>query len=223
MSDQTKFSSTPFAPPTPQQCGDKIHWAQLYGSARGLSIVSAAQQAAGPLLVLLRDTATLNRLEEEINFYASGTDLPCFTFPDQETLPYDRLSPHPDITSRRLEVMTRLPTLKQGIVLATVSTVMQVVPPQSYIDLHAFNLTQGEELDRDGLRLRLEQSGYRVVSQVMEHGEYAFRGSIVDLFPMGAEAPYRIDLFDDEVESLRLFDPESQRTTEQVEIGRAHV
>ncbi|MBT4328874.1 MAG: transcription-repair coupling factor [Gammaproteobacteria bacterium] len=217
MSDQIKFSSTPFAPPTPQQCGDKIHWAQLYGSARGLSIVSAAQQTSGPLLVLLRDTATLNRLEEEINFYASGTELPCFTFPDQETLPYDRLSPHPDITSRRLEVMTRLPTLKQGIVLATVSTVMQVVPPQSYIDLHAFNLTQGEELDRDGLRLRLEQSGYRVVSQVMEHGEYAFRGSIVDLFPMGAEAPYRIDLFDDEVESLRLFDPESQRTTEQVE------
>ncbi len=204
-------------PPLPKAPGDKIHWAQLYGSAGGLLIARAAAQTDGPLLVLLKDTPAVNRMEEALRFYLSGSDIPLFTFPDQEMLPYDRLSPHPDITSRRLEVMTRLPSLKQGVVLAALSTVMQVVPPQNYVDLHAFSLATGDALDREGLRLRLEQSGYRVVSQVMEHGEYAFRGSIIDLFPMGAEAPYRIDLFDDEVESLRLFDPESQRTTEQVE------
>ena len=205
------------SPPLPQHSGDHIHWAQLYGSAAALAVVQAAQQQQGPTLVVVKDTTTLNQWEESIQFYASGLSLPLLTFPDLETLPYDRLSPHPDITSRRLEVMTRLPTLQQGIVLTTLPTLMQIVPPQHYIAQYAFNLKQGENLDREGLRLRLEQSGYRVVSQVMEHGEYAFRGAIIDLFPMGADAPYRIDLFDDEVETLRIFDPESQRTTQEVE------
>ena len=204
-------------PPLPKSSSNKIHWAQLYGSATGLLIKNAAEIADGPLLVLVKDTPTLNILEEQVRFYGSGSSVPIFTFPDQETLPYDRFSPHPDITSRRLEVMTRLPTMRQGIVLAAASTVMQRIPPQRYVDLHSFSLSTGEDLNRDKLRLRLEQSGYHSVSQVIEHGEYAFRGSIIDLFPMGADAPYRIDLFDDEVESLRIFDPESQRTTSQVD------
>ncbi|MBT7308361.1 MAG: transcription-repair coupling factor, partial [Gammaproteobacteria bacterium] len=209
--------SSIFSPPLPRTATDKIHWAQLYGSASGLLITQAALKADGPLLVLCADTPTLNQLESSITFYAGGGTLPLLTFPDLEMLPYDRLSPHPDITSRRLEVMARLPAMRKGIILASVQTVMQRVPPQHYVDQHAFNLTTGEQLDREGLRLRLEQSGYHSVSQVMEHGEYAFRGSIIDLFPMGAVTPYRIDLFDNEVESLRLFDPESQRTTHQVE------
>ncbi len=204
-------------PPLPTAAGDSIHWGQLYGSARGLLIARAAEKAKGPVLLLTRDTPTLNQIEEEIRFYGGGTTLPILTFPDQETLPYDRFSPHPDITSRRLEVMARLPTLKRGIILAAIPTVMQRIPPREYVDLHAFTLSTGELLNRDALRLRLEQSGYHSVAQVMEHGEYAFRGSIIDLFPMGADAPYRIDLFDDEVESLRTFDPESQRTTMQVD------
>ncbi len=180
-------------------------------------ITRAAEEAEGPVLLLTRDTPTLSQIEEEVRFYGGGSTLPILTFPDQETLPYDRFSPHPDITSRRLEVMARLPTLKRGIILAAIPTVMQRIPPRAYVDLHAFTLSTGEQLDRDALRLRLEQSGYHSVAQVMEHGEYAFRGSIIDLYPMGADAPYRIDLFDDEVESLRTFDPESQRTTMQVD------
>ncbi len=203
-------------PPLPQSSGDRIHWGQLYGSIRGLLLTRAALHADGPLLVLLKDTPTLNRIEEEIRFYSSGGEVELLTFPDQETLPYDRFSPHPDITSRRLEVMTRLPTLKRGIVLATIPTLMQRIPPAHYVQGHAFHLTVGEAIDRDAFRLRLQRSGYHAVSQVVEHGEYAFRGSIIDLFPMGAEAPYRIDLFDDEIESLRLFDPENQRTVESV-------
>lgn len=203
-------------PPLPKGDGDRIHWAQLYGSASGLLITRAAAVADGPLLVLVKDTLTLNRLEEEVRFYGGGGSLPILTFPDQETLPYDRFSPHPDITSRRLEVMTRLPAMQQGIILAAVPTVMQRIPPQQYVDLHSFNLSTGERLNRDEFRLRLEHSGYHSVSQVIEHGEYAFRGSIIDLFPMGADAPYRIDLFGDEVESLRMFDPETQRTIEEV-------
>ena len=203
-------------PPLPDSTGEKIHWTQLYGSAPGLLLARAAERMNGPLLVLVEDTPALNRLEEEIRFYLAGGDLPLMTFPDQEMLPYDRLSPHPDITSRRLEVMTRLPALKRGVVLVALSTAMQLIPPPDYVNRYAFSLRVGEVLDRDALRLRLEQSGYQSVSQVMEHGEYAFRGSIIDLFPMGAASPYRIDLFDDEVESLRVFDPESQRTTEQI-------
>ncbi|MBT6879397.1 MAG: transcription-repair coupling factor [Gammaproteobacteria bacterium] len=204
-------------PPLPKSPGDKIHWAQLYGSASGLLISRAASIADSPLLVLLPDTTAVNTFENTLKFYTAGESFPVLTFPDLEMLPYDRLSPHPDITSRRLEVMTRLPTLKQGIILASVQAAMQRVPPQRYIDQHAFNLSTGEELNRDALRLRLEQGGYHAVSQVMEHGEYAFRGSIIDLFPMGSSTPYRIDLFDDEVDTLRLFDPESQRTTQQVD------
>lgn len=210
-----------FSSPLPIKAGDKRKWAQLYGSAAGLAIVEAAIASAaaerGPILLLANDTASMNRLEDELHFYASGSELPILTFPDQETLPYDRFSPHPDITSRRLEVLTQLPQLEQGIILSTLPTVMQQVPPCDYIKRHAFSLALGETLNRDKLRLRLEQSGYHSVSQVMEHGEYAFRGSIIDLFPMGAKTPYRIDLFDDEVETLSTFDQESQRSTEQVE------
>ena len=210
-----------FNSPLPTKAGDKHKWAQLYGSAAGLAIVEAAKASAaaerGPILLLANDTASMNRLEDELHFYASGSELPILTFPDQETLPYDRFSPHPDITSRRLEVLTRLPYLEQGIILSTLPTIMQRVPPCDYIERHAFSLAIGETLHRDKLRLRLEQSGYHSVSQVMEHGEYAFRGSIIDLFPMGAKTPYRIDLFDDEVETLSTFDQESQRSIEQVE------
>ncbi len=217
MGDTATNAPPLLTPPLPQRAGQKVVWAQLYGSARGLAITEAAARHNGPLLVVVRDSDTLHRLKEEIRFYSSGSATPLLIFPDQETLPYDRLSPHPDLTSQRLQVMTRLPTLQQGIVLTTLTTLAQRLPPQSYVDLHAFQLQCGDSLDREALRLRLEQGGYQAVSQVMEHGEYAFRGSIVDLFPMGAETPYRIDLFDDEVESLREFDPETQRTTKRIE------
>ncbi len=196
---------------------EKVSWHQLYGSASGVAITQAALHHTAPLLVIVEDNAALHRIEEEIRFYCGEEAIPLFSFPDQEMLPYDRLSPHPDIISERLEVMRTLPTLRHGVVLSALHTLLQRLPPQAYVHAHAFRLDVGERVDRESLRLRLEQGGYHSVSQVMEHGEYAFRGAIIDLFPMGAERPFRIDLFDDEVESLRLFDPESQLTLSAVE------
>ncbi len=207
---------SPLSPPALQSAQKKLRWGRLYGSAAGLALTHAAQQADGPTLVICRDSTTDAQLRESIAFYAAGTDLPVLHFPDQETLPYDKFSPHPDIISRRLEVMARLPTMGRGIVVVPAHTLMQRIAPPAYIHGHTFLLAAGEDLDREALLMRLERGGYHNVAQVMEHGEYALRGSIIDLFPMGAEQPYRIDLFDEEIETIRLFDPETQRTTEKV-------
>ena len=189
-------------------------WGRLYGSARGLAIASAAQQHPGPLLVLMPDVRTSYQVLEEIRFYLGGDDIPLLVFPDWESLPYDVFSPHPDIVSRRLETLYRLPGLKHGIVIATVSTLMHKLCPPEFVRGYSFLLRQGETLDSADFRERLTRSGYSAVSQVMEPGEFAIRGGIIDLFPMGAPRPYRLDLFGEEIETIRTFDPESQRSLE---------
>jgi transcription-repair coupling factor (superfamily II helicase) len=131
-------------------------------------------------------------------------------FPDWETLPYDVFSPHQDIVSQRLAALYRLPQQRRGVLVAPVATLMQRLAPRDYLDRYALLLKVGERLHLEPFRQRLEASGYVCVSQVVEHGEFAVRGSILDLFPMGGERPYRIELFDDEVESIRDFDPDTQ-------------
>ena len=208
-------SVSPFAPDGPR-AGSTARWTSLHGSARGLAIAELARRAAAPVLVVATDSAAAHRLEVELDFYVDGrTEVR--RFPDWETLPYDLLSPHQDIVSERLDAISRLPSLDAGVMVTTVPTAMTRIAPPGFVEGHRFRIARGDRLDIDTFRQRLHRAGYACVSQVMEHGEYAVRGSLLDVFPMGAAAPLRIDLLDDEVETLRVFDPDSQRSTDRIE------
>ena len=208
---------SPLDPPLPDREGQQLTWGHLPQSATALALVQAARQHSGPLVVIAPDTPAADRLESALRFFASDDALEVLGLPDWETLPYDLFSPHQDIVSQRLATLYRLPDLAAGILLLPVSTLMQRLPPVPYVTGNALRLDSGARLDIDALRRRLADAGYRSVAQVMEHGEFAVRGALLDLFPMGSETPLRIDLFDDEIESIRAFDPESQRSGERLE------
>src|SRR5690606_25555399 len=157
--------------------------------------------------------------QDELRFFC-GPELYIEQFPDWETLPYDLFSPHPDIVSQRLRMLSVLPRLTKGIVIVDLETLLQRLAPQTYIDAHAFDLSVGETLDLEQFRARLAGAGYVVSSQVMAPGEFAVRGSLIDLYPMGSQTPFRIDLFDADVETIRTFDPETQRSGDKVEALR---
>ena len=208
-------SISPLAPGVPRP-GSRVRWASLHGSARGLAVASLARRAGAPVVAIAADSRTAHRLETELEFYLDGA-AGLLRFPDWETLPYDLFSPHQDIISERLDTAARLPSLASGVLVTTVATVMGRIAPRGFADGHRFRIERGDRLDIDTFRRRLDRAGYACVSQVIEHGEYAVRGSLIDLFPMGADAPLRIDLLDDEIESLRAFDPESQRSTNRID------
>ncbi|MDX1902388.1 MAG: transcription-repair coupling factor [Gammaproteobacteria bacterium] len=205
----------PFPGSTPTKPGERQTWSTLYGAAVGLAIASVAKTQ--PVCVITPDTLTASRLEDELNFFTKDDAISILHLPDWETLPYDRFSPHQDIISGRLEAFHYLPKMQQGAIITPISTWMHRVPPIQYLEQYTFLLTLGDKLNLDATRLRLEKSGYHCVSQVREHGEFAIRGSIIDLFPMGSSLPYRIDLFDDEVDSIRTFSPDTQRSLDKIE------
>lgn len=200
----------------PSKPGEHCTWSQLHGAGISLAISLASQTSKNPLVIFTPDMAQATRLAHELQFFINDSKFPILTLPDWEMLPYDHFSAHQDIISQRLLTLYRLPTLKQGILIVPVSTLMHRLAPREYLETHSFILAQGDELDMQALRLRLETNGYHYVNQVMEHGEFSIRGSILDLFPMGSHIPYRIDLFDNEVDSIRTFDPETQRTIEKI-------
>ncbi|WP_312112149.1 CarD family transcriptional regulator, partial [Pantoea septica] len=206
MSEQTRYA-------LPVKSGDRRQLGQLIGAAHAVECASITERHAGPVLMITPDMQTALRLLDEIRQF---TDLPVSHLADWETLPYDSFSPHQDIISARLSTLYQLPTMTRGMLIMPVNTLMQRVCPHPFLHGHALVMKQGQKLSRDRLRDQLEQAGYRHVDQVMEHGEYATRGALLDLFPMGSEQPYRIDFFDDEIDSLRLFDVDSQRTLEAV-------
>jgi transcription-repair coupling factor (superfamily II helicase) len=193
-----------------------LRWTGLSGAATALYLARAAEALNGPLLVVAHDAATAARLEEELRFFA-GRDLPILPFPGYETLPYDQFSPHPDIISQRLRTLARLPQLHSGIVLTDLATALQRIAPRNFIDGHALSLRVGEELELEQFRLRLTAAGYASMPQVGEPGEFAIRGSLFDIFPMGCESPLRIDLFDRQIDSIRSFDPDTQRSSEKLD------
>lgn len=205
----------PHLPTLPSQAGDRQRWGQLYGSAPSLAVAMAAAQSAQLTVLICNDTASALRFEQELAFY--GDSLNVMHFPDWETLPYDNFSPHQDIISERLNTLHKLSRLKHGILVVPVSTLMHRLLPAQYLNAHSLVLECGQSFDRDTMRTQMQANGYRYVNTVYEHGEFAVRGSIIDIYPMGSELPFRIDLLDDEIDTLRTFDPESQRTIEQVE------
>ncbi|MCX2981428.1 transcription-repair coupling factor [Halieaceae bacterium IMCC14734] len=188
----------------------------VHGSAAARLIVERAE--SGPLqLVITSDGQGGSQLLRELDFYGRGRDLSILRFPDWETLPYDNFSPHQDIVSERLHALYHLPNLQGGIVVVPISTLMHRLPPTEYVTGYSLVLELGQKLDLEEFRRRLERNGYRSVDTVFEHGEYAMRGSLFDIYPMGSRLPFRIDMLDDEIETLRTFDPETQRTIEQVD------
>ena len=193
----------------------KQHWGNLPGAALSLAIAEAASSAKRFTLLLTADSQSAERLQEELGFFAP--DLPVLHFPDWETLPYDLFSPHQDIISQRIAALYRLPELQHGVLVVPISTALHRLAPTRFLLGSGLVLDVGQKLNVESMRLRLEAAGYRCVDTVYEHGEFAVRGALVDLFPMGSDQPFRIDLFDDEIETLRTFDPDTQRSIEKVE------
>lgn len=192
--------------------GERRWIGNLAGALSSLLLAELAQQANQQLIVMVaKNTTQVAQIEEELHFFGVKP----YLFPDWETLPYDRLSPHQEIVSERLALLANMP--KNGIVLIAASTLSQRVAPPSWLLGQHFNIKKGQKFDVENERQRLTRAGYRNVDTVFEPGEFAVRGSLMDIFPTGQQAPIRIDLFDDDIETLRHFDVETQRTTEQIE------
>ncbi len=196
--------------------GDLETWSGLHGSSLALAILAAADRYEGVSFIVTRSSHQAQVLARDLELL-STSDLPVHLFPDHETLPYDPFSPHPDIIAERLKTLSMLSSLQQGVVLAPVSSLIQRLPPADYILQRSFDLRAGQALVIDEFRKRLNHSGYEASEQVYQAGQYAVRGSVVDLFPAGSSTPYRLDLFDEEIDTIREFDPESQRSTGKVE------
>ncbi|OKY25318.1 transcription-repair coupling factor [Thalassotalea sp. PP2-459] len=213
-------SNTLFQPTLPNRKGknaDKKAWQNLLGSSATLAIYHAALQTEKPILLLTHDTPSALKFEQELRSINANNQVPICLFPDWETLPYDTFSPHQDIISQRLATLYQLSRMKQGIVIVPTATFIQRLAPKAYLESNSLLIKKGDRKDLHQMRVELEASGYRCVDQVMEHGEFSARGAILDLYPMGSNKPFRLDFFDDEIEEIRHFDPESQRSKEQIE------
>ena len=206
---------SPLSPSLPSKAGDRRFWGELNNSNQALAIASAAQQHSGLTLVITKDTLSAQRLEEEIGFFAE--ELPVLHLPDWEILPYDTFSPHQDIISQRLFTFSQLPLITHGLLIVPISTLLHKTAPKDFLQANSLVIDMGQKLNAETLRSQLESAGYSCVDNVYEHGEFALRGSIFDIFPMGEDQPFRIELFDDEVETLRTFDPETQRTADKID------
>ena len=197
-----------FAPPVPSAPGAALRCGRLYGAARALALAELASTEARLVVAVAPDIATQLALERECRFFLGG-EAP-LSFPDWETLPYDTASPHGEIVSRRLRALAGLGERRRGLLLTAAPTLLQRLCPPAHVRDGALRLACGDEIELDTLRARLDALGYRACAQVREPGEFAVRGSVADLFPMGAARPCRLDFLDRAIDSLRHFDPERQ-------------
>ena len=199
-------------------------------SAVPIAIAECAARSSSLVLIVVETSQDAQHLANALHFYlgqehhldaegeADGqADIPIIHLPDWETLPYDSFSPHEDITSERLKALSQLGDLNRGLLILPIQTLAHRLPPREHLDGQRFILNTGDQFDLHAERRRLEVSGYHAVDTVREHGEFAVRGAILDVFPMGSEQPLRVELFDKEIESLRAFDPDTQRTITKVD------
>ncbi|WP_288687905.1 transcription-repair coupling factor [uncultured Acinetobacter sp.] len=193
------------------KAGEKRWVGNLQGSSAALLFKEISKQSKQLFIIVARNNQHLGQLESELEFYGIKPTI----FPDWEILPYDRLSPHQDIVSERLAILSNMP--QQGVLLLSASTLAQRVAPASWVLGEHFDINVGQKFDLEQQKMRLIQAGYHLVDTVYDHGEFAVRGSIMDIYASGQSAPIRIDLFDDEIDTLKFFDPETQRTTQNLE------
>lgn len=191
-------------------------WRPLHGAAHALALTETARLAGRLVVAVTQDSASAHALEADLSALIEP-GVPVLHFPDWETLPYDLFAPHPDIVSQRIATLYRLPSVTRGVLVVPIATLMQRLPPLRFIADRVLMLKRGDRLDLERESQRLEQAGYRRVGQVIEPGDFAIRGSLLDLYPAGAATPYRIELLDDEIDTLRAFDPETQRSAGAVE------
>ena len=197
----------PFSLP---ESGALVRIPRPQGSADSLALAQTAQRLTVPLVIVTETAGDAQRLLEEIPWFAP--QLSVHLLPDWETLPYDHFSPHPDLVSERLATLYLFTQNACDVVIMPATTALLRLPPEQYLAAHTFMLKKGQRLDLDALRGQCTRAGYAHVNQVLSPGEFSVRGGIIDLFPMGSTLPYRIDLFDDEIESIRTFDVDNQRS-----------
>lgn len=202
-----------FQPDIPTQPNDHKILGNVLPGADSLAISEIAEQNQNLTVVVTPDTRSAVRLSRVLSELSSQN---VCLFPDWETLPYDTFSPHQEIISSRLSALFHLQNAKKGIFLLPISTLMQRLCPPQYLQHNVLLIKKGDRLVIDKMRLQLEAAGYRAVEQVLEHGEYAVRGALLDLFPMGSAVPFRLDFFDDEIDSIRTFDVDTQRTLDEI-------
>ncbi|MBP7943053.1 MAG: transcription-repair coupling factor [Polynucleobacter sp.] len=209
MSDALKL-----APPIPApRAGQRFTFSGLVGSSDAALIAQSAlryRSEFSVMVIFCAQAQEAQRLLEEIPAFAP--QLKTRLLPDWEILPYDHFSPHQDLVSERLATLYELLNGSCDIVLVPITTALQRLGPPNFLSGHTFFFRQGDKLNEAALKLQLQQAGYDPVSAVMRPGEYSIRGGLIDLFPMGSSLPYRLDLFGDEIEQIRAFDPDTQRS-----------
>ncbi|MEI6894288.1 MAG: transcription-repair coupling factor [Colwellia sp.] len=199
---------------------DKKSWHNLHGSSSSVALYQAIKTAETPILLVTHNTPQALKIEQELLSLAKHDNdktAEICLFPDWETLPYDNFSPHQDIISQRLATLYQLSRMTTGIIIVPVTTLVQQLAPKKYIEANSLLIKKGDKKDLHQMRQSLQENGYRHVDQVLEHGEFSARGAILDIFPMGSKTPFRLDFFDDEIDEIRLFDPESQRSKEKID------
>ncbi|NBI12668.1 transcription-repair coupling factor [[Haemophilus] felis] len=198
----------------PTQPNDHKMLGNVLAGADCLAIAEISEQHSGLIALITADARNAVRLEKTLSQFSEN---PVYFFPDWETLPYDAFSPHQEIISTRLSTLFQLQHQEKGIVILPISTLMQRLCPPTFLHHNLLLIKKGECLQINKMRSNLENAGYRAVEQVLEHGEYAVRGALLDLFPMGSDVPFRLDFFDDEIDSIRTFDVDTQRTLEAID------
>ncbi len=197
--------------------GQRLFTGPLAGSSDALVLAELAQRHK-PLAIITATALDAQRLGAELRWLAP--DLETHLLPDWETLPYDTFSPHQDLVSERLETLYLLGRHEVDVVIVPVTTALMRLAPRTYLSAYTFFFKKGTRLDPDTFRSQLTMAGYSNVSQVVAPGEYSYRGGLIDLFPMGSAVPYRIDLFDEDIESIRTFDVDTQRSIYAVDSVR---
>ncbi|BFU64117.1 transcription-repair coupling factor [Rodentibacter abscessus] len=208
------MNTTFFQLDIPTESNDHKILGNVLQGADALAVSEIAEQNQGLTVVVTPDTRSAVRLSRVLS-ELSKQDVR--VFPDWETLPYDTFSPHQEIISSRLSALFHLQNTQKGIFLLPIATLMQRLCPPQYLQHNVLLIKKGDRLVIDKMRLQLEAAGYRSVEQVLEHGEYAVRGSLLDLFPMGSAVPFRLDFFDDEIDSIRTFDVDTQRSLDEIQ------
>jgi transcription-repair coupling factor (superfamily II helicase) len=197
----------------PTAAGPAVVWRGLHGAATSLAIAETLAGESRPVAILTRTAAGAEQLARELAFFAP--DETVALFPDYETLPYEPISPPRDLLADRLSALYRLATGEPARLIVNAQALLNRLPPPDFVVAHSLELSRGQEIERDGLTATLIEHGYLRVAQVAEPGEIAIRGAVIDIFPAGARRAVRIDLFDREIETLRLFDPETQLADEE--------
>ncbi|OYV16622.1 MAG: transcription-repair coupling factor (superfamily II helicase) [Methylococcaceae bacterium NSP1-2] len=209
-------NSSLFTLTLPQIKNQTILWTGLTGCTNALALATAIEQENRLFVIVTPDNHTALQLIQELTFFLQNKH-PILHFPDWETLPYDVFSPLPEITSERIKTLALLPAVKRGALVVSVNTLMHKLAPREHVLANSFAIKVGDVFNLELNRLKLESVGYHCVSQVYAHAEFAIRGAIIDIFPMGSNVPFRIELWDEEIDSIRTFDAETQLSLEKID------